>query len=62
MDEELSMLFAKSPTQMRREAEEKRKPKRLPVKLGPVDAAKRPQLDVADWSAYVRTGAVPRQS
>ena len=47
---------------MRREAEGRRngklKPKPLP-KLGPAEQAKRPQLDVAEWSAFVRTGALP---
>ncbi len=56
-------LFAKSPMQMRREAEERRngkpEPKPLP-KPGPAEQAKRPQLDAADWSAYVGTGALPR--
>jgi hypothetical protein len=53
------MLFAKSPTQMRREAEENLKPTRKPAPApGPVDPSKRPQLDAADWSTYVRTGAV----
>lgn len=54
-------LFAKSPTEMRREAEERLnpKPKRKPLpNPGPAERAKRPQLDAADWSSYVRTGAV----
>ena len=57
-------LFAKSPMQMRREAEERRKPKRAPAP-GPVDPAKRPSLAsespreidaAAEWLAYLRTG------
>jgi hypothetical protein len=44
--------------QMRREAEERRKPKRRPPKPGPVDPAARPLLDGANFSAYLRTGGV----
>lgn len=59
----MTILFAKSPSQMRREAEEKdpRKRKSLPKPLpkpGPAERAKRPRLDPADWSAHVRTGTV----
>jgi len=49
------MLFAKSPTQMRREAEGRRKPRRRPLKLGPIDPSKRPLLDGENWAAYLRT-------
>jgi hypothetical protein len=52
--------------QMRREAEERGKPKRRPPKPGPVDPAKallssaegRPVLDGANFAVYLRTGAV----
>jgi hypothetical protein len=49
-------LFAKSPMEMRREAEALRKPKRRLQKPGPVDPAKRPLLDGASFDAYLRTG------
>ena len=48
----------KTPMQMRREAEERRKPKRRLPKPGPVDPAARPRLDDANFSAYLRTGGV----
>ena len=51
----------KTPMQMRREAEALEKPKRKPKPLpkpAPIDPAKRPVLDGANWSAYLRTGAV----
>ena len=51
-------VFAKSPMQMRREAEARGKPKRRVPKPGPVDPAKRPVLDGANWSAYLRTGSI----
>ena len=59
-------VFAKSPMQMRREAEERGKPKRRPAKPRPVDPAKarlssaegRPVLDGANWAAYIRTGEI----
>ena len=57
-------LFAKSPTEMRREAEALRKPRRRVPKPSPVDPAKalpsyaerRPLLDGANFAAYLRTG------
>jgi hypothetical protein len=57
-------LFAKSPTEMRREAEALGKPKRRLPKQGAVDPAKallsyaegRPLLDGANFAAYLRTG------
>lgn len=42
---------------MRREAEQRRKPKRRLPKPGPVDPAKRPLLDRATFAAYLRTGS-----
>jgi hypothetical protein len=52
----------KTPMQMRREAERRGKPQPKLRKPGQIDPAKRPQLDAGDWSAYVRTGAVPELS
>jgi hypothetical protein len=56
-------LFAKSPTEMRREAEALRKPGRRVPKPSPIDPAKalsyaeaRPLLDGATFAAYLRTG------
>jgi len=51
-------LFAKSPMQMRREAEERGKPKRRERKPAPIDPARRPVLDGANWAAYLRTGVI----
>ena len=51
-------LFAKSPMEMRHEAEARGKPKRRPPKPGPVDPASRPLLDGASFAAYLRTGQV----
>ena len=48
----------KTPTQMRREAEQRGKPKRRLPKPGPVDPARRPVLDGANWAAFLRTGSV----
>lgn len=42
---------------MRREAEERRKPKRRLRMPGPVDPEKRPLLDGANFAAYLRTGS-----
>jgi hypothetical protein len=42
--------------QMRREAEERARPKPRQPKPGPVDPAARPLLDRANWAAYLRTG------
>jgi hypothetical protein len=48
---------------MRREAEERGKPKRRQPKPAPVDPARRPVLDGANWAAFLRTGSVKsRQS
>ena len=47
----------KTPMQMRREAEERSKPKRRVPKPGPVDPAKRPVPGGANWAAYLRTGS-----
>jgi len=41
----------KTPRQMAREAEERRNPRRRPPMPGPVDPAKRPLLDGADFAA-----------
>jgi len=43
---------------MRREAEERGKPKRRLPKPGPVDPARRPVLDGASWAAFRRPGSV----
>ena len=46
---------------MRREAEAREKPRRKPKPLpkpGPVDPAKRPVLDGANWAACLRTGSI----
>ena len=51
-------LFAKSPMQMRREAEERGKPRRRERKPRPLDPARRPVLDGANFAAYLRTGAI----
>jgi len=51
-------LFAKSPMQMRREAEERGKPRRRERKPRPLDPATRPVLDGANFAAYLRTGTV----
>ena len=51
----------KTPTQMRREAEARGKPKRRLPKPGPIDPAKRPRLDRANFNAYLRTGGVEAQ-
>ena len=54
-------VFAKSPTQMRREAEAREKPRRKPKPLpkpAPVDPARRPMLDGANWATYLRTGSI----
>ena len=54
-------VFAKSPTQMRREAEAREKPRRKPKPLpkpAPVDPARRPMLDGANWAACLRTGSI----
>lgn len=48
----------KTPMQMRREAGERGKPKPRPRKPGPVDLAKRPLLDGANFAAYLRTGSI----
>ena len=50
--------FAKSPMQMRREAEEREKPRRRERKPRPLDPATRPVLDGANFAAYLRTGAI----
>ena len=59
--------FAKSPMQMRREAEERRNPAPKAPPPGPVDAADRPQLasetgealDAAtDWLAHLAAGRI----
>jgi hypothetical protein len=50
------MRIAKTPAQMRREAEERGKPRRRLPKPGPVDPAKRPRLE--DFAAFVRTGSI----
>jgi hypothetical protein len=47
----------KTPLQMRREAEQRGRPKRRLQKPGSVDPAKRPVLDGANWAAYLRTGS-----
>ena len=52
------MFFVKSPAQMRREAEERGKRKRKLPKPGPVDPAKRPVLDGANFAAYLRSGSI----
>ena len=60
-------LFAKSPTEMRRETEARGKPKPRLRKPVPVDPAKallsyaerRPMLDGASFSEYLRTGLTP---
>ena len=39
-------------------AEERGKPKRRVPKPAPVDPAKRPVLDGANWAAYLRTGSI----
>jgi hypothetical protein len=59
------MLFAKSPTQMRREAEARLDPKPArkprPPKPRKIDPEARRLLDRANWAAYLRTGrAEPR--
>lgn len=46
----------KTPRQMAREAEERRNPRRRPPRPGPVDPAKRPLLDGANFAAYLRVG------
>lgn len=55
-------VFAKSPTQMRREAEERRQPKSSrkprPVKPVEIDPEKRVPLDGANFAAWLRTGRV----
>jgi hypothetical protein len=51
-------MFWKSPMQMRREAEERGEPKPRHPKPRPVDPAKRPLLDPANWSAFLRTGNI----
>jgi hypothetical protein len=48
----------KTPMQMRREVEERGKPKRRLPKPGPVAPDKRPVLDGANWVAYLRTGRI----
>ena len=48
----------KTPLQMRREAEERGKPKRRLPKPGSVGPAKRPVLDGANWAAFLRTGVI----
>ena len=49
-------LFAKSPVQMRREAEPRGKPRRRERRPGPLDPARRPMLDGANFAA-LRTRA-----
>jgi len=49
-------LFAKSPVQMRREAEARGKPRRRERRPGPLDPARRPVLDGANFAA-LRTRA-----
>ena len=51
-------LFAKSPMQMRREAEERGKLRRRERKPRPLDPATRPVLDGANFAAYLRAGTV----
>ena len=51
-------LFAKSPMQMRREAEERGKPRRRERKPRPLDPARRPVLDGANFAAYLRARTV----
>jgi len=53
--------FAKSPMQMRREAEERGKPRRRERRPGPVDPARRPVLDGANFAAYLRMGPIESQ-
>jgi len=55
------VFFVKSPMQMRREAEERGKPKRRLPKPGPVDPSKRPVLDGANFASFLRTGAIEGQ-
>jgi hypothetical protein len=60
-------IFAKSPTEMRREAEQRGKPKPQPLPSGPVDPAKRP-LQAAetpreteatmDWLDHIQAGRI----
>ena len=56
------MLFAKSPMQMRREAEERESPKSSrkprPPKPAKVDPEKQPVLDRDNWLGYLRTGEI----
>jgi len=51
-------LFAKSPMQMRREAEERGKLRRRERKPRPLDPATRPVLDGANFAAYLRARTV----
>ena len=50
--------FAKSPMQMRREAEERGKLRRRERKPRPLDPATRPVLDGANFAAYLRARTV----
>ena len=55
---ESDVFFVKSPMQMRREAEERGKPKKPLPKTGPVDPRKLPVLDRDNWLGYLRTGEI----
>ncbi len=54
----MSPFPPKTPMQMRREADERRQPRRRLPKPGPVDPAARPLLDGANFAAYLRSGCV----
>jgi hypothetical protein len=62
------MRITKTPTQMRREAEQRGKPAKREIKPGPVDPAAYPPLApetpreveaTADWLSHIAAGRIP---